>query len=55
MSKRVLLVDNSETVIQVEKLMLRGLGYDLSTAKKGKLALADVATQKPDPIMLKTC
>ena len=54
MSKRVLLVDNSETVIQVEKLMLRGLGYDLSTAKNGKLALADIATQKPDLIVLKT-
>ena len=55
MSKRVLLVDDSETVIQFEKMMLRGLGFDFSTAKNGKLALADIATQKSDPIMLKTC
>jgi len=52
MTKRVLLVDDSETVIQFEKLMLRGLGYDLVTAKNGKLALTQVASQKPDLILL---
>jgi two-component system alkaline phosphatase synthesis response regulator PhoP len=52
MAKRVLLVDDSETVIQFEKLMLRGLGYDLVTAKNGKLALEQVASQKPDLILL---
>ena len=52
MNKRVLLVDDSETVIQFEKLMLRGLGYEISTAKNGKLALAEVAAEMPDLILL---
>ncbi len=52
MSKRLLLVDDSETVIQFEKLILRGLGYDLSTAKNGKLALEAVKANQPDLILL---
>jgi CheY-like chemotaxis protein len=52
MSKRLLLVDDSETVIQFEKLILRGLGYDLGTAKNGKLALEAVKANKPDLILL---
>jgi CheY-like chemotaxis protein len=52
MSKRLLLVDDSETVIQFEKLILRGMGYDLATAKNGKLALEAVKAGKPDLILL---
>ncbi len=52
MSKRVLLVDDSETLIQFEKMLLRGLGLDLATAKNGKLALAQIAVQKPDLVLL---
>jgi len=52
MNKRVLLVDDSETVIQFEKLLLRGMGFDISVAKNGKLALAQVAMQLPDLILL---
>jgi CheY-like chemotaxis protein len=52
MSKRVLLVDDSETVIQFEKMILRGMGFDIATAKNGKLALQQIATQKPDLILL---
>jgi CheY-like chemotaxis protein len=52
MSKRVLLVDDSETVIQFEKMILRGLGLELSSAKNGKLALERIAVQKPDLVLL---
>jgi CheY-like chemotaxis protein len=52
MSKRVLLVDDSETVIQFEKMILRGMGFDIATAKNGKLALQQIAVQKPDLVLL---
>jgi DNA-binding NtrC family response regulator len=52
MNKRVLLVDDSETVIQFEKMILRGLGLELSSAKNGKLALDQIAAQKPDLVLL---
>jgi len=52
MNKRVLLVDDSETVIQFEKLILRGMGFDISVAKNGRLALEQVAAQPPDLILL---
>ena len=52
MSKRVLLVDDSETVIQFEKMILRGLGLEIATAKNGKLALDQIAIQKPDLLLL---
>jgi CheY-like chemotaxis protein len=52
MKKRVLLVDDSESVIVFEKMILRGLGFDLATAKNGKLALAEAARQRPDIVLL---
>jgi CheY-like chemotaxis protein len=52
MNKRLLLVDDSETVIQFEKLILRGMGFDISVAKNGKLALEQVAAHRPDLILL---
>jgi CheY-like chemotaxis protein len=52
MNKRALLVDDSETVIQFEKMILRGLGLELSSAKNGKLALEQIALQKPDLVLL---
>jgi sigma-B regulation protein RsbU (phosphoserine phosphatase) len=52
MNKRVLLVDDSETVLQFEKLILRGSGYELVTAKNGNQALAQVDALRPDLILL---
>jgi CheY-like chemotaxis protein len=52
MNKRVLLVDDSETVIQFEKLILRGQGFDILAVKNGKQALASAASQKPDLVLL---
>jgi CheY-like chemotaxis protein len=52
MSKRVLLVDDSETVLQFERMILRGLGLELSSAKNGVQALDQIAVQKPDLVLL---
>ncbi len=52
MSKRVLLVDDSETVLQLEKMILRDLGFEMATAKNGRLALQQIAAQKPDLVLL---
>jgi CheY-like chemotaxis protein len=52
MSKRVLLVDDSESVIMFEKMILRGMGLELVTAKNGKLALAEAARHRPDIVLL---
>ena len=52
MNKRVLLVDDSETVIQFEKLILRGQGFDILAVKNGRQALEIAATQKPDLVLL---
>ena len=52
MSKKVLLVDDTETVLLFEKTMLRGVGYQLETARNGRLALEAVAKNPPDLILL---
>ena len=52
MAKRVLLVDDSESVIVFEKMLLRGMGFELVAARNGKLALAEAAKQRPDIVLL---
>jgi CheY-like chemotaxis protein len=52
MSKRILLVDDSDTVIMFEKLIFRGVGFEVVTAKNGKIALAEVAKRRPDLVLL---
>ena len=52
MSKKILLVDDSKTVLMFEKLMLQGMGYQLDTANNGLQALDAVKQNKPDLIML---
>ena len=52
MNRRLLLVDDSETVIQFEMRLLHGLGFEMATAENGKQALQQVAAQKPDLILL---
>jgi CheY-like chemotaxis protein len=52
MSKRILVVDDSETAIMFEKMMLAGMGLEVATAKNGRLALEAVARQKPDMMLL---
>lgn len=49
--KRILLVDDSDTILVFEKLML-GSGYEISTAKNGRLALQAALKEKPDLILM---
>lgn len=50
--KRILLVDDSPTVLSFEKLMFKNLDYDLVTAADGALAIEAVHALKPDLILL---
>jgi CheY-like chemotaxis protein len=49
--KRILLVDDSDTILVFEKLML-GTQYDMITAKNGRLALQTALKEKPDLILM---
>jgi CheY-like chemotaxis protein len=51
-AKSVLLVDDSETVLMFERLILRGTGLHLRTANTGTQALAEVERDPPDLILL---
>ncbi len=52
MTKRILLVDDTQTVVMAEKMMLAGQGFEIATARNGVEALARVAEQTPDLILL---
>lgn len=52
MRKKVLLVDDTDTVLLFEKTLLRGTGYQLRTAKNGRLALDEVGRDPPDLVLL---
>ncbi len=52
MTKRIMLVDDTETVLMFEKIMLSGHGYEVVTAKNGADALEKVASRPPDLILL---
>jgi len=49
--KRILLVDDSDTILVFEKLMLGSL-YETLTAKNGRLALETALKEKPDLILM---
>ena len=50
--KKVLLVDDTETVSLFEKMMLRDLSLSLRTASNGICALEEVGKNPPDLILL---
>ena len=52
MAKKILLVDDTKTVIMFEKILLKGTGYHLLTAGTGEEALARVSGERPDLILL---
>lgn len=52
MSKTILLVDDTQTVIMTERMMLSELGFTIHTAKNGVEALKLAATIKPDLVLL---
>lgn len=49
--KKILLVDDAETILMMERMILRK-SYDLVTAKNGEEALAQALIEKPDLILL---
>jgi twitching motility two-component system response regulator PilG len=50
--KKVLLVDDTETIILFEKMLLTGEGFDIRCAYNGRDALESVADDPPDLILL---
>lgn len=50
--KKILLVDDSGTILMMEKMILAREPYDLVTAKDGKEAIEKAATERPDLILL---
>jgi DNA-binding response OmpR family regulator len=50
--KKILLVDDSGTILMMEKMILAREPYDILTAKDGHEALEKVAAERPDLILL---
>lgn len=50
--KKILLVDDSSTVIMMEKMLLSGAGYDLVVARDGEEGVAKAVSERPDLILL---
>jgi CheY-like chemotaxis protein len=52
LQKKILLVDDSTTMIMMERMALAGAGYQFVSAKDGEEALKAARDQKPDLILL---
>ena len=52
MKRKVLIVDDTKTVIMSEKMMLTGQGYDVEVAEDGQEAIDKVSTFRPDAILM---
>lgn len=52
MPKKILLVDDANTVLMMERMMLRGAGYDVVTARNGEEAVQMALAERPDLILL---
>ena len=52
MRKKILLVDDTMTVLMSEKMMLAGQGFQITTAGNGVEALAALEKERPDLILL---
>jgi DNA-binding response OmpR family regulator len=50
--KKILLVDDSNTILMMEKFILKNGPYDLVTASNGEEAVAKATEQIPDLILL---
>ena len=50
--KKILLVDDSRTILMMEKFILRNDPYILSTATDGEEAVRKAASEQPDLILL---
>ena len=52
MKKKVLLVDDSNTVLLMEKMILAKRPYDIVTARDGAEGVAKAKSERPDVILL---
>jgi CheY-like chemotaxis protein len=52
MRKKILLVDDSNTVLLMERMLLAGCGYDIVTARDGEEGVAKAQSERPDLILL---
>ncbi len=51
MSKRILIVEDTKTIVMVEKMMLAGRDYSIETAGDGEEGLMKARNIKPDLIL----
>jgi len=52
MSKKILVVDDEEDIVDVAKTFLVSRGYEVITASNGNMAIAKATSEKPDLILL---
>jgi CheY-like chemotaxis protein len=52
MAHTILLVDDADTILMIERLILDQEGYALITAKNGKQAVEKALAEKPDLILM---
>lgn len=52
MKRKILLVDDSSTILLMEKMILGKHGFDLVTACNGEEAVAKAAAESPDLILM---
>jgi len=50
--KKILVVEDEETLLELESILLTSKGYSVEVAMDGKAALEAVAAMKPDLILL---
>ncbi len=50
--KKILLVDDAETILMMERMILGKAGYDLLTAKDGQEAVSKAVAERPDLILM---
>jgi CheY-like chemotaxis protein len=50
--KRILIVEDTATIVMVEKMMLGGLGCEIETAPNGRAGLEKAKRLKPDLVLL---
>jgi DNA-binding response OmpR family regulator len=50
--KKILLVDDADTILMMEQMILKKAGYDLITAKDGQEAVEKAVTERPDLILM---
>lgn len=50
--KRILIADDSPTIVEITKAMLKSEGYEIETASNGAEALQKIEANKPDLLLL---